>query len=108
MSVINAIKKGSKFNNHNHENGSAIMFSTICWCMDKLSDETEMTSIVVKMFSYCISTSSSNNYFKGLRTLNLGIRSGGTLNIRETRQIWTIIVSTVKYIFLVCSFLTPF
>ncbi len=68
-----------------------------------------MTTIVVEIFSYSCSKSSSNNYSKAFKNPHFGeIWSDGPIKILETRQISTKIAPNVKYIFLVGSFLTPF
>ncbi len=47
LPVINAIKRVSAFNHHNHENGSPIDVSLIFWCKHKSADGMEMITISV-------------------------------------------------------------
>ncbi len=63
LPVINAIKRSSTFNHHNHENGSTIDVYLNILCKHKLSDGIEMASIVVAFCFYSSSFVSLNNYF---------------------------------------------
>ncbi len=52
LPVINAIKRGSTFNHHNHENCSITDVFLIFYCKRKSSDGTEVESIVVEFYFY--------------------------------------------------------
>ncbi len=69
MPVINAIQRDLTFNHHNHEHGSTIdLFHNVL----VQSDRMEMTSVVVKLFPYFGSISSSNFYLKDFKNPNFG------------------------------------
>ncbi len=109
LPVMNAIKRGSAFNHHNHENGSTInVFSHFLVQTEisgrKVTDGQCGTYIFLILVLFLPQISNSLL----LRTHILGNFVGRHhKDLFLTRNIWTTSVPSFMYIFLVGSFSTP-